>query len=107
MNITKQIAELIGGEIEKLILDNEEIQFYHNNKSVYGYRWKDERYPESSNIWDNEHFKDKIALIRHFRKHINSKKPKTTIQYKRNIPPELKTKMDDYLQHLKNEKYEE
>lgn len=103
MNITKKIAKLIGGEIEKFILDNKEIQFYHSEEAVYCYRWKDERYTKTSSIWDNPPFKDKINLIRHFRKHINSKQPKTTIQYKRNIPPELKTKMDDYLNYLKKE----
>lgn len=72
MNITKQIAERIGGEIEILIKETPEIQFY----AIYApdmYQWRDSRFKETSDVWANKRFFSRRELINEFKSHLETK----------------------------------
>ena len=47
MNITERISKQMGGEIEKVITDNQEIQIYYWDD---GFAWRDNRNESTSNI---------------------------------------------------------
>lgn len=72
MNITMQIAEQIGGEIETLIKNTKEIQFYANYISN-SYLWTDTRFEHSSDMWINKQAETRIELINEFKRHLETK----------------------------------
>ena len=69
MNITSQISQQIGGEIEVLINSNPEIQFYANNN---GYKWRDGRYRSTCDVDYNKTLKTREELILIFKDHLSS-----------------------------------
>jgi len=69
MNITTQIAEQIGGDIEKLIKSTAEIQFYAGSDS---YKWRDGRYRSTCDVDYNENPKTREELISIFKDHLSS-----------------------------------
>ena len=72
MNITSQIAARIGGELEVLINNTPEIQFY----VVYSpdmYKWKDSRFKDTCNVDNNPKAESRAELITIFEKHIKDK----------------------------------
>jgi len=73
MNITISIASKIGGESEKLILNNPQIQFYANS-AINAYQWRDSRYPTTADVWENESADTRKELIEIFKKHIENAK---------------------------------
>ena len=72
MNITDSIAKQIGGEIEVLINENPEIQFYAND-NVNGYQWRDSRFSDTNDVWENNQCYTRKDLISDFLNHIKSK----------------------------------
>jgi hypothetical protein len=72
MNITSKIAEEIGGELEKYILANAEIQFYANS-ATDEYQWKDSRFEETAGVFDNKSGNSRKEVITIFKKHIINK----------------------------------
>jgi len=69
MNITDSIAKQIGGEIEILINDNKEIQFYANG-NINSYQWRDGRYSDTSDVWENGEEVSRKDLIDTFLSHL-------------------------------------
>ena len=69
MNITDSIAEQIGGEVETLIKSNPEIQFYAND-NINGYQWRDSRYSDAADVWENGEHKTRKELIDAFMCHL-------------------------------------
>lgn len=69
MNITSQIAKEIGGDVETLINENTEIQFYAND-SISAYQWRDSRYSSTADIWENGHEINRKDLINAFLCHL-------------------------------------
>ena len=72
MNITMQIAEQIGGEIETLIKNTKEIQFYANS-NLDAYQWRDSRFEDTSNVWENKMPETRFELINEFKRHLETK----------------------------------
>lgn len=69
MNITDSIAKQIGGEAEKIIKDNPEIQFYANdNKDIY--QWRDSRFDDTKDVWENPSAQTRKELILIFKDHL-------------------------------------
>jgi len=71
MNITDSIAQQIGGEVETLINENPEIQFYAND-NIGGYQWKDSRFSETADVWKNGAEVSRRDLIDAFLRHLKS-----------------------------------
>lgn len=71
MNITTQIAEQIGGEIETLIKTTKEIQFYANS-NLDAYQWMDSRFKDTSDVWKNSIPETRFELINDFKRHLES-----------------------------------
>jgi len=55
MNITKEIAEELGGKIKKILDNTPEIQIYANH-NINEYQWRDNRYEEYSDTWKNKSY---------------------------------------------------
>lgn len=72
MNITNSIARQIGGEIEVLIKENSEIQFYAND-NVNSYQWRDSRFSNTKDVWKNNQSDTRQELITDFLNHIKTK----------------------------------
>lgn len=72
MNITTQIAEQIGGDIEILIKDNPQIQFYANS-NLNCYQWRDSRFEDTSDVWHNNETQTRQELISEFKSHLETK----------------------------------
>jgi hypothetical protein len=72
MNITTQIAEQIGGDIEILIKDNPQIQFYANS-NIDAYQWIDSRFEDTSDVWKNKILETRQELISEFKRHLETK----------------------------------
>ena len=71
MNITDSIAKTIGGEIEILIKENPQIQFYAND-NVNSYQWRDSRFSNTNDVWRNMQSDTRQELITDFLNHIKS-----------------------------------
>jgi hypothetical protein len=71
MNITTSIAKQIGGEIESLINENTQIQFY-TNMTTEQYHWRDSRFLESSDMWSNKSTNDRSGIIEVFKCHLDN-----------------------------------
>lgn len=69
MNITNSIAKQIGGDVEKLILETPEIQFYAND-AINAYQWRDSRYSNTSDVWENGEEVSRKDLIDAFLIHL-------------------------------------
>jgi len=69
MNITDSIAKQIGGEVETIIRNNPQIQFYAND-NLNVYQWRDSRYSETSDVWENGEEKTRKDLINAFLNHL-------------------------------------
>jgi hypothetical protein len=71
MNITDSIAKQIGGDIEVLINENPQIQFYANG-STDSYQWRDSRFASTSDAWRNLQIDTRRELINDFLNHIKA-----------------------------------
>ncbi|MBP9793321.1 MAG: hypothetical protein KBC56_04915 [Flavobacterium sp.] len=69
MNITDSIAKQIGGKVEKIIVENPQIQFYAND-AINAYQWRDSRYMSSADVWENGEEKTRKDLIDAFLIHL-------------------------------------
>lgn len=69
MNITDSIAKKIGGEVEKIINDNPEIQFYAND-NINEYQWRDSRFDDTKDVWKNPSAETRQELIKIFKHHL-------------------------------------
>ena len=69
MNITDSIAKQIGGEVEILIKENTQIQFYAND-NLKTYQWRDSRYSSTSDVWENGEEESRKDLIDAFLCHL-------------------------------------
>lgn len=69
MNITDSIANQIGGDIQTLIKENPEIQFYAND-NINEYQWKDNRFKTTQDVWENPSAKSRLELIEIFKNHL-------------------------------------
>lgn len=79
MNITSQIAARIGGELEELINNTPEIQFYVTYNPDR-YKWRDGRFKSSCNIDYNPVAESRAELIDLFERHIEDKRGRYTLQ---------------------------
>lgn len=84
MNITTQIAKQIGGEIETYINENKAIQFYAND-NIFSYLWRDSRFIETSDMFENKGANSRKELIEIFKDHLNNlpSRPKELTFYNR------------------------
>jgi hypothetical protein len=72
MNITDQVAEQIGGDLEVFIKATPFIQFYANS-NLDVYQWRDSRFTETSDVWCNTMPETRQELIEEIKKHLKSK----------------------------------
>ena len=69
MNITDSIAEQIGGDVEQIIRNNQCIQFY-GNAEIEKYQWRDSRFYETGDPWENGNYETREEMINAFLAHI-------------------------------------
>lgn len=62
MNITQAIADQIGGEYKEYILSNSQIQIYAND-AIKKYQWRDSRFANTANLWENKDANSREELI--------------------------------------------
>lgn len=72
MNITKEVAEALGGEFKDYLNNTPEIQIYANH-NLNEYQWRDLRYEEFSYIFENESYVSRLDLYDGIIKYLKNK----------------------------------
>jgi hypothetical protein len=72
MNITESIRKELNNEVSAYLNKTSEIQIYANT-NIHKYQWCDNRFAETSNVWDNPNYDTRLELKRGLMEYIESK----------------------------------
>ena len=72
MNITEQIGLEMGDEITSFLNKTPEVQVYANS-STDTYQWRDGRFENTCDVWENQDYKSRGILKIMLYKHLKSK----------------------------------
>ena len=73
MNITSSISALFSDEIQEIIFDNTEIQFYAND-NTNSYMWRDSRFTDTKDMFQNKTAETRKELVEIFKRHLEDKR---------------------------------
>ena len=73
MNITSSISALFSDEIQEIIFDNKEIQFYANDNNN-SYMWRDSRFEDTKDMFQNKTAETRKELVEIFLSHLKDKR---------------------------------
>jgi len=72
MNITERISELFPKEVQEIISNNPEIQFYAND-NIHAYMWRDSRFKDTQDMFQNKGAETRRELVEIFLSHLKNK----------------------------------
>ena len=72
MNITESIAKEISFEVAEFLRKTPEIQVYANS-SINQYQWRDGRFKETCDVWENESYDTRGEMRAALKTHLEEK----------------------------------